>query len=145
MRIAIGNDHAGPSLKKELISFLENEGHEVINFGTDGHESVDYPDFAKAVSNAILNKKADLGILICGTGIGISIAANKISGIRAAVVTNELCARLARQHNNANILALGARIVGLDLAKACVKEFLNAEFECGRHLIRVNKLEECGC
>lgn len=145
MRIAIGNDHAGPSLKKELISFLENEGHEVINFGTDGHESVDYPDFAKAVSNAILNKEADLGILICGTGIGISIAANKISGIRAAVVTNELCARLARQHNNANILALGARIVGLDLAKACVKEFLNAEFEGGRHLIRVNKLEECGC
>lgn len=145
MRIAIGNDHAGPSLKKELISFLENEGHEVINFGTDGHESVDYPDFAKAVSNAILNKEADLGILICGTGIGISIAANKISGIRAAVVTNELCARLARQHNNANILALGARIVGLDLAKACVKEFLNAKFEGGRHLIRVNKLEECGC
>lgn len=145
MRIAIGNDHAGPSLKKELISFLENEGHEVINFGTDGYESVDYPDFAKAVSNAILNKEADLGILICGTGIGISIAANKISGIRAAVVTNELCARLARQHNNANILALGARIVGLDLAKACVKEFLNAEFEGGRHLIRVNKLEECGC
>lgn len=145
MRIAIGNDHAGPSLKKELISFLESEGHEVINFGTDGYESVDYPDFAKAVSNAILNKEADLGILICGTGIGISIAANKISGIRAAVVTNELCARLARQHNNANILALGARIVGLDLAKACVKEFLNAEFEGGRHLIRVNKLEECGC
>ncbi|WP_068268547.1 ribose 5-phosphate isomerase B [Caviibacter abscessus] len=145
MKIAIGNDHAGPALKKELVSFLESEGHQVINFGTDSYDSVDYPDFAKTVSNAILKSEADLGILICGTGIGISMAANKISGIRAAIVTNELCARLARQHNNANIIALGARVIGPDLAKSCVKEFLNAEFEGGRHARRVEKLEGCGC
>lgn len=145
MKIAIGNDHAGPDLKKELVSFLENEGHEVINFGTDSYDSVDYPDFSKAVSDAILKGDADLGVLICGTGIGISMAANKISGIRAAVVTNELCARLARQHNNANIIALGARIIGSDLAKSCVGEFIKAEFEGGRHAKRVEKLEGCGC
>lgn len=143
MKIAIGNDHAGTSFKEELVTFLVNNGHEVINCGTDTDSSVDYPDFAKAVSNLVLEKKADFGVLICGTGIGISIAANKISGIRAALCTNEICARLAREHNNANIIAFGARVTGVDLAKSCLKTFLSAEFEGGRHSRRVNKIEGC--
>ena len=143
MKIAIGNDHAGTSFKEELVTFLVNNGHEVINCGTDTDSSVDYPDFAKAVSNLVLEKKADFGVLICGTGIGISIAANKISGIRAALCTNEICARLAREHNNANIIAFGARVIGVDLAKSCLKAFLSAEFEGGRHSRRVNKIEGC--
>lgn len=143
MKIAIGNDHAGTSFKEELVAFLVNNGHEVINCGTDTDSSVDYPDFAKAVSNLVLEKKADFGVLICGTGIGISIAANKISGIRAALCTNEICARLAREHNNANIIAFGARVTGVDLAKSCLKAFLSAEFEGGRHSRRVNKIEGC--
>ena len=143
MKIAIGNDHAGTSFKEELVTFLVNNGYEVINCGTDTDSSVDYPDFAKAVSNLVLEKKADFGILICGTGIGISIAANKISGIRAALCTNEICARLAREHNNANIIAFGARVTGVDLAKSCLKAFLSAEFEGGRHSRRVNKIEGC--
>lgn len=143
MKIAIGNDHAGTSFKEELVTFLVNNGHEVINCGTDTDSSVDYPDFAKAVSNLVLEKKADFGVLICGTGIGISIAANKISGIRSALCTNEICARLAREHNNANIIAFGARVTGVDLAKSCLKAFLSAEFEGGRHSRRVNKIEGC--
>ena len=143
MKIAIGNDHAGTSFKEELVTFLVNNGYEVINCGTDTDSSVDYPDFAKAVSNLVLEKKADFGVLICGTGIGISIAANKISGIRAALCTNEICARLAREHNNANIIAFGARVTGVDLAKSCLKAFLSAEFEGGRHSRRVNKIEGC--
>lgn len=143
MKIAIGNDHAGTSFKEELVTFLVNNGHEVINCGTDTDSSVDYPDFAKVVSNLVLEKKADFGVLICGTGIGISIAANKISGIRAALCTNEICARLAREHNNANIIAFGARVTGVDLAKSCLKAFLSAEFEGGRHSRRVNKIEGC--
>ena len=143
MKIAIGNDHAGTSFKEELVTFLVNNGHEVINCGTDTDSSVDYPDFAKAVSNLKKKKKADFGVLICGTGIGISIAANKISGIRAALCTNEICARLAREHNNANIIAFGARVTGVDLAKSCLKAFLSAEFEGGRHSRRVNKIEGC--
>ena len=143
MKIAIGNDHAGTSFKEELVTFLVNNGHEVINCGTDTDSSVDYPDFAKAVSNLVLEKKADFGVLICGTGIGISIAANKISGIRAALCINEICARLAREHNNANIIAFGARVTGVDLAKSCLKAFLSAEFEGGRHSRRVNKIEGC--
>ncbi len=143
MKIAIGNDHAGTSFKEELVTFLVNNGHEVINCGTDTDSSVDYPDFAKAVSNLVLEKKADFGVLICGTGIGISIAANKINGIRAALCTNEICARLAREHNNANIIAFGARVTGVDLAKSCLKAFLSAEFEGGRHSRRVNKIEGC--
>lgn len=143
MKIAIGNDHAGTHFKEELVTYLVNTGHEVINCGTDGDSSVDYPDYAKAVSNLILEKKADFGVLICGTGIGISIAANKINGIRAALCTNEICARLSREHNNANIIAFGARVTGVDLAKSCLKAFLNAEFEGGRHSRRVDKMEGC--
>ena len=143
MKIAIGNDHAGTRFKEELVIFLLNAGHEVINCGTDEDTSVDYPDYAKSVSNLILEKKANFGVLICGTGIGISIAANKINGIRAALCTNEICAKLSREHNNANIIAFGSRVMGIDLAKSCLTAFLNAEFEGGRHSKRLDKMEGC--
>lgn len=145
MKISIGNDHSAVEFKNQLVDYLIRNGHEVINRGTDTNESVDYPDFAKLVSNDILSKNADYGILICGTGIGISMAANKIKGIRAALVTNELCARLSRQHNNANIIAFGARVIGIELAKSCLDAFLASEFEGARHELRVNKLEGCAC
>lgn len=145
MKISIGNDHSAVEFKNQLVDYLIQNGHEVINRGTDTNDSVDYPDFAKLVSNDILSKNADYGILICGTGIGISMAANKIRGIRAALVTNELCARLSRQHNNANIIAFGARVIGIELAKSCLDAFLASEFEGDRHELRVNKLEGCAC
>lgn len=145
MKIAIGNDHSAVEFKNELVKFLESEGYEVINCGTDTKDSVDYPVYSKSVSEAVLSKKADLGVLICGTGIGISIAANKIPGIRAALVTNEYCARLTRQHNDANIVAFGARVIGIDLAKSCLKVFLETEFEGGRHQRRINMIEGCDC
>lgn len=145
MKIAIGNDHAATDFKKEIVAFLEKEGHEVLNYGTDEYSSVDYPVFAKKVSQAILDKKADFGILICGTGIGISIAANKIPGIRAALVTNEYSARLTKQHNNANIIAFGARVMGVDLAISCIKAYMSSEYEGGRHQRRLDMLESCWC
>ena len=110
--------------------------------GTDTLDSVDYPDIAKEVSKKIINKEANFGILICGTGIGISIAANKINGIRAALCHNEYTARLSRLHNDANIIALGARVLGEDLGLACVETFINTEFEGGRHARRVGKIEQ---
>lgn len=145
MRVAIGNDHAAYEFKKAIIDYLKLNGHEVINCGTDSKDSVDYADYAGSVSKLVLEKKADYGILICGTGLGISMAANKIKGIRAALVTNELCAKLSREHNNANIIAFGARVIGVDLAISCLDAFLKAEFEGGRHAKRVEKLEACGC
>ncbi|CAM3105248.1 ribose 5-phosphate isomerase B [Streptobacillus ratti] len=144
MKIAIGNDHSGVDFKNQLVDYLLSKGIEVLNVGTDSIESVDYPDIAKEVSKKILDKNADFGILICGTGIGISISANRISGIRAALVTNELCARLSRQHNDANILVFGARVTGIELAKSCIDAFLSSEFEGGRHSGRVSKIE-CSC
>ncbi|PID67286.1 MAG: ribose 5-phosphate isomerase B [Fusobacteriales bacterium] len=145
MKIAIGNDHSAIEYKNELVEYLKELGHEVINFGTDTKESVDYPYFAKVVCNAVLNKEADYGVLICGTGIGISISANKIKGIRAALVHNEYMGRITREHNDANVIAFGARVTGIEVAKSSLKAFLEAEFEGGRHAIRVNKIEGCGC
>ena len=142
MKIIIGNDHAGVELKQNLVKYLQEKGNEVINVGTDTHEAFDYPDIAEAVGKLVLENKDSLGIIVCGTGIGISIAANKLKGIRAALCHNELTARLARQHNDANIISLGARIIGEDLAKACVDAFLETEFEGGRHLRRVCKIDE---
>lgn len=141
MKIMIGNDHAGVEMKTLLTTHLENQGHEVINVGTNNHDSVNYPDFGREVASRVLNKEADLGIIICGTGIGISIAANRVKGARAALCTNEIMADLARRHNNANILALGARILGDELALAITDKFLSSEFEGGRHETRVNLIE----
>lgn len=139
MKVVIGNDHAGVALKEEITAFLRNEGYEVINCGTDTFASVDYPDIAEKVAREVLEKKIP-GILICGTGIGISIAANKIPGIRAALCNDLFTARMTRKHNDANILALGARVIGPGLALEIVREFLNTDFEGGRHQVRVEKI-----
>lgn len=141
MKLIIGSDHGGFELKQHIIEFLQAEGHEVVDLGTNSEDSVDYPDYAKAVVQRVIEEDT-LGILLCGTGIGISIAANKQKGIRCANCTNETMASLARRHNDANILALGGRILGVELAKSIVRAFLEASFEGGRHERRVKKIGE---
>lgn len=138
--IAIGSDHGGYELKEALLQFLNEGGYETQDYGTFSGESVDYPDIAEEVSRAVLAHEADCGILVCGTGIGISIAANKIDGIRAAHCTDPYSARMAREHNNANIIALGGRITGTELAIDIVRAYLDAEFQGGRHQRRVDKI-----
>lgn len=140
MKFVIGNDHGGIDLLEAVSEKLKELGHEIIHVGTDGKESVDYPDFAKLACEKILEKEADLGILICGTGLGMSISANKIDGIRAAAVSETFSAKMARAHNNANILCIGARVIGSEVAKMIVEEFASTEFEGGRHQNRVDKL-----
>jgi len=142
MIISLGADHGGFELKNRLAGYLRSEGHEVIDNGTNSADSVDYPDFAKPVAHDILEKRADFGVLVCGSGIGISIAANRYRGIRAALVTSADYARLSRQHNNANIIAFGGRFTSFDDAKEWLKIFLSTDFEGGRHERRVSKLDE---
>lgn len=142
MKIAVGNDHAGTGLKFEIVDYLKELGHEVINFGTDGRERCDYPEYGARVGEAVAAGEADCGVLICGTGVGISIAANKVPGIRAAVCSDTTTARFVKAHNNANIIAFGARIVGSELAKDIVKAYLDAEFEGGRHQTRIDMICE---
>ena len=137
MKIAIGCDHSAVELKKEIIKYLEELGHSVTDFGTHTSESVDYPIYGKKVAVEVANGNFDGGVLICGTGIGISLAANKVNGIRAAVCSDPYSAKLSKLHNNSNIIAFGARVVGIDLAKMIVKEWIDAEFEGGRHAKRV--------
>ena len=141
MIISAGADHGGFELKDKLVAMLRKEGYEVIDNGTNSPESVDYPDFAQAVARDILEKRADLGLLVCGSGIGISIAANRFKGIRAALVTNEDYARLSRQHNNANIIALGGRFTSYEDAEKWLKIFLSTPFEGGRHERRIEKID----
>ena len=138
MKIAIGSDHAGYDLKEIIKNYLIEKGYEVVDKGTNSRESVDYPIFGESVAETVAKGEADRGIVICGTGIGISISANKVKGIRAALCTNEYMARMARKHNDANVLALGARVLGVDLALSIVETFLNTEFEGGRHERRVH-------
>jgi ribose 5-phosphate isomerase B len=138
--IAIAADHAGYDLKALLVPELKSLGFEVLDLGTDSRESVDYPDFADALARAIESGKVKRGILVCGTGLGIAIAANRHRWVRAGVCHDATTARLARQHNDANVLALGARVVGSEVAKDCLRAFLAAEFEGGRHARRVAKL-----
>lgn len=142
MKIALGSDHAGLKLKKEIMEHLKGKDIEFKDFGTNTEESCDYPDYAKEVANQVANKNYDLGILICGTGIGISIAANKVPGIRAALCSDTFSAHSAREHNNANILALGERVVGVGLALDIVDTFLSSEFQGGRHKRRVDKISD---
>ena len=142
MRVAIGNDHAATDLKMEIMAYVKELGHEVINFGTDNNESCNYPEFGEKVGNAVVSGEADCGILICGTGVGISIAANKVNGVRAGVCSEATTARLIREHNNANILAFGARIVGSELAKDMVKAYLEAEFLGDRHQARIDMITD---
>ena len=144
--IGIGNDHAAVEMKNQIKEFLEEKGYQVINYGTDSDESCDYPEYGEKVGRAVAEGKVDAGVLICGTGIGISIAANKVKGVRAAVVSEPVSARLTKEHNNANIIAFGARIVGIEMAKDIVSAWLNAEYiGSGRHERRVDmirKIEE---
>lgn len=146
MKIAIGSDHAGPIHKAELIKWLESMGHEVIDKGTDSNDSVDYPDFAYEVADSVAQGRAEKGIIICGSGIGVSITANKVEGIRAALVYNEETAQLARQHNDANVMCYGARFFSVEDAKKMVSAFFNTDFKGGRHQRRVDKIHDLtGC
>lgn len=140
MKIAIGNDHVAVEMKQHIVKYLTEKGYELINFGTDSTDRCDYPVYAKKVADAVRNGDCELGILICGTGIGISLAANKVKGIRAAVCSEPYSARLTRQHNNANIIAFGARVIGTATAEMIVDEFLNAKYEGGRHQGRIDMI-----
>ena len=140
MKISIGNDHAGPDYKKAIVQFLEDEGHTILNHGTDTFESVDYPDFGHAVAYDVQIKNADLGIVICGSGNGIAMTANKHQDIRAALCWTKEIAELARQHNNANVISIPARYTSIPQAVAMVETFLNTKFEGGRHAKRIRKI-----
>ena len=140
--IAVGCDHAGYALKSELVGYLEELGYETLDLGANSHDRVDYPDYGAAVGRAITEGKADLGVLVCGSGIGIGIAANKISGVRAATVHDVTSAHLAREHNNANIICFGERLIGPEIARESLVAFLNAEFQGGRHAERVQKISD---
>ena len=137
MKIAIGNDHVAVEMKKHITAYLEAKGYIIRNYGTDSTERTDYPVYGRAVAEAVASGECDLGILICGTGIGISLAANKVNGIRAAVCSEPYSAALTRRHNDANIIAFGARVVGIAMAECIVDAFLTSEFEGGRHADRV--------
>ena len=140
MRVSIGNDHAGTEYKKEIVDFLKSKGYNVSNHGTDTTESVDYPDFIHPVALEVANEKSDVGIIICGSGNGAAMTANKYQKIRAAICWNKQLAILARQHNNANILSLPARFISIKETIGIVDKFLKAKYEEGRHKIRVDKI-----
>ena len=138
--IAVASDHAGYGLKAALAAELAAAGHQILDLGPDSEASVDYPDYGRALGEALAQGRAERGVAVCGSGIGISIAVNRVPGARCALVTSGLLARLARQHNDANCIALGSRIIGIETARDCVAEFLNTPFEGGRHAGRVAKL-----
>lgn len=140
MRFAIGCDHAGLSLKNQLLHRLRELGHDVHDYGTHGTDSVDYPDYAGLVARAVASGEADQGVLICGTGVGMAISANKVAGVRAAVVSDTFSARATRQHNDANVLCMGERVVGPGLALDILDAWLGASFEGGRHQRRIDKI-----
>ena len=140
MRIALTADHAGVDLKDELAAWLTDQGHDVIDLGTNSHESVDYPRYGAILAEALAEGRAERGITVCGSGIGVAIAANRNAACRCAQVGEPLSAALARRHNDANAIALGARLIGIEMAKACVTAFLSTDFEGGRHQRRVDQL-----
>lgn len=142
MKLAIGNDHVAVDMKNEIMQYLKEKGHEVINVGTDTPDRFNYPVSGYKVAKLVAEGKVDGGVLICGTGVGISLAANKVHGIRACVCSDPYTAKLSKQHNNTNIIAFGARVIGVELAKMIVDEWLNAEFEGGRHSERVAMINE---
>ena len=142
MKLSLGADHAGYELKEKLKKFLKAKGHRVIDRGTDSPESVDYPDFARKVARDVAKKRAKFGILICGSGLGMAMAANRVRGVRAAPCESVYTVKMARAHNDANILTLGARITGPAKARRMADVFLKTKFEGGRHLRRVKKIEK---
>ncbi len=141
--IAIASDHAGFALKKALMQSFSEEEIEWVDLGTNSEESVDYPDYGFKMGEAIANGKALTGVLVCGSGVGISIAANRNAAVRCVLCNDETTARLSRQHNDANVIAFGGRLIGIETAKACLKTFIETEFEGGRHQRRVDKLTSC--
>lgn len=142
MKIAIGNDHAAVEMKNGIMDYLKSKGHEIVNVGTDSTESFNYPISGFKVAKLVANNEVDKGILICGTGVGISLSANKVQGIRCVVCSDPFTAKLSRQHNNTNVLAFGARVIGIETAKMIVDEWLAAEFEGGRHQKRLDMITE---
>ena len=142
MKIAMGNDHTAVELKNIIKEFVTEKGCEVLDLGTNSSESCDYPVYGEKVGRAVASGEADLGIVICGTGVGISLAANKVKGVRACVCSEPYTAKLSKMHNNSNVLAFGARVVGSEMAKMITEEWLNAEYEGGRHQRRVDMLME---
>ena len=140
MKLGIGSDHGGFQLKETIREFLAKEGIECVDYGTYSTDSVDYPDYGEKVARAVVAGEVDRAIVICGTGIGISIAANKVDGIRCALCGDTYSAKMSRQHNDANVLALGARVLGEDLALEILRVWLESDFEAGRHLRRVEKI-----
>ena len=140
MKIAIGNDHVAVEMKNQITEHLKSKGYEVVNFGTDSFERTDYPIYGYRVAKAVASGECDFGVLICGTGVGISLAANKVKGIRAVVCSEPYTAKLSRQHNDTRIVAFGARVIGTATAEMIVDEFLSAEYEGGRHAKRVEML-----
>lgn len=142
MKIALGSDHGGYELKEHIKKYLDEKNIEYVDFGTYSYESVDYPEFAHKAAIAVVNGECDRGIVCCGTGIGISISANKVPGIRCALCSDCYSAKMSREHNNANMLALGGRVLGRDLAIEIVDIWLNTEFQGGRHERRINKIAD---
>jgi len=142
MKISIASDHAGFELKEKIKKYLLELGHACKDFGTNSNDSVDYPDFALKVAESVASKECDRGILICGSGLGMSMAANKVPGIRAALCSNPEMARLSREHNDANVLTIGARLIDGDTAKEIVRVWLTTEFAGDRHLRRINKIRD---
>ena len=140
MKIAIGNDHTALEMKAAIKAHLEEKGYEVLDLGTNSTDSCDYPVYGEKVGRAVVDGEADLGIAICGTGVGISLAANKVKGLRAVVCSDPYTARMAKEHNAANVIAFGARVIGIETAKCIVDEWLNAKFEGGRHATRVDMI-----
>ena len=142
MKLAIGNDHVAVDMKKEIKEYLESKGHEVVDVGTNNTERFNYPVSGYKVARMVADREVDAGVLICGTGVGISLAANKVKGIRACVCSDPYTAKLSKQHNNTNIIAFGSRVIGIETAKMIVDEWLNASYEGGRHQIRVDMIHE---
>ena len=140
--IVLGSDHGGLEMKTALKSVLESRGMDVADYGTDNGDSVDYPDFAEKVASAVSRGEVDLGVLVCGTGIGMSIVANKFPGVRAALATDEFMAQMAKEHNNANILVLGGRVLSVELATKMVNVWLDTAYEGGRHQLRLDKISQ---
>lgn len=142
MKIGIGNDHAAVEMKMQIREYLESLGHEVVNYGVDTTERCNYPEIGEKVGRAVAAGEVECAVLICGTGVGISIAANKVHGVRAAVCSDITTAHLVKEHNNANIIAFGARIVGIETAKDIVKAYLDARFVGGRHQTRIDMISD---
>ncbi len=140
MKIGIANDHTALEMKKDIIAYLESKGHEIVDYGTDSTESTDYPIWGEKVANAVASGEVEKGIAICGTGLGISLACNKVNGIRACVCSEPYTAKYSRLHNNCNIICFGARVIGIEMAKMIVDEFFETEFEGGRHQRRVDMI-----